>query len=266
VTQFGTWHARDTRRRHPIRSRRWILVVAALALWTNLPRIAIADEPATVKPVPRDDQAWKDRQAQINARAKQGDVGVIFLGDSITFRWERQGEGKAVWDKYFAPRKAMNAGIGGDKTQHLLWRLQNGNIDGIKPKVAVIMIGTNNSRDDSPEDIAAGVKAIVENVRQALPETKVLLLGIFPRGPNANDANRQKNIAANKIIKKLGADKMIDYLDISDKFLQANGTLSKQIMPDHLHLSERGYQIWAESIDARLAKLMGEKKTPKRRR
>ncbi|HVC93660.1 MAG TPA: GDSL-type esterase/lipase family protein [Pirellulales bacterium] len=135
---------------------------------------------------------------------------------------------------------------------------------GTAPRTLCVLV--RGSARSSRDREAAGVKAIVEKVRQALPHTKVLLLGIFPRGPNANDGNRKKNIAANKIIKKLHDRKMIVYLDISARFLRPDGTLSKEIMHDHLHLTERGYQIWAESIDARLAKLMGEKKTPKRRR
>ncbi|HUY35099.1 MAG TPA: platelet-activating factor acetylhydrolase IB subunit [Pirellulales bacterium] len=234
-----------------IRRRLWL---TTLALWTVLPLVARADEPATVKPVPRDEKWWTDRNDQFNARAKQGDVDVIFLGDSITHGWEGK-EAQPIWDKYFAPRKAMNAGIGGDRTQHVLWRLDHGNIDGIKPKLAVIMIGTNNSGSDSSEDIAAGIKAIVEKLRKALPETKILILGIFPRGPNADDAKRKTNIGANEIVKKLDDGKQVHYLDISDKFLEPDGTLSKEIMPDLLHLSQRGYQIWAEAIDGKLAEL-----------
>ncbi|HVC93557.1 MAG TPA: GDSL-type esterase/lipase family protein [Pirellulales bacterium] len=239
-------------------SRPLRFAIAALAVWINLQPLARADEPATVKPAPRTDQGWKDRQEKINARAKQGDVGVIFLGDSITHGWEGN-EAQPIWDKYFAPRKAMNAGIGGDRTQHVLWRLEHGNIEGIKPKVAVIMIGTNNSGSDSSEDIAAGITAIVERLRKELPEIKILLLGIFPRGPDADDRLRKTNIGANQIVKELDDGKRVHYLDLSDKFLEADGSLSKEIMPDLLHLSARGYQIWAESIDGKLAELLGEK-------
>ena len=123
------------------------------------------------------------KHEKINERAKQGDVELLFIGDSITEGWA--GRGKEVWDKYYGNRKAMNAGVGGDRTQHVLWRLDNGNVDGIKPKLAVIMIGTNNSngKDNTAEEIADGIKVIVKEVREKLPETKILLLGIFPRGP-----------------------------------------------------------------------------------
>ena len=221
------------------------------------PGLARAADPATTTPVPRGDQPWKNRQEQINARAKEGDVNLLFIGDSITQGW--MGAGKDVWQKYYGERKAMNAGIGGDRTQHVLYRLDHGNIDGIKPKLAVIMIGTNNSGTDSSDDIAAGIKAIVEKLRAKLPETKILLLGIFPRGADPSDPKRQVNIAANEIAKNVEDGKNIFYLDISKKFLNDDGTLSKEIRPDLLHLSPKGYEIWAESIEPKVADLLGEK-------
>jgi len=198
------------------------------------------------------------RHQLINGRAKAGDVDVLFIGDSITQGWE--GAGKAAWEKYFAPRKAMNAGIGGDRTQHILWRLENGNIEGIKPKAAVIMIGTNNSGTNNSEQIAGGVKAIVAKLRKELPETKILVLGIFPRGATTEDAKRKVNEGANAIFKSVADDKMVFYMDIGPKFLGPDGSLSKEIMPDLLHLSPQGYEIWASSIDAKLGELLGEKK------
>ena len=243
-----------------LRSRTFIAYALAFFAATAFRSTACfaADEPATIKPVPRTDQGWVNRQEQINARAKEGDVDLIFLGDSITQGW--MGAGKDVWQKYYGERKAMNAGIGGDRTQHVLYRLDNGNIDGLKPKLAVIMIGTNNSGTDSSEDIAAGIKAIVEKLRAKLPETKILLLGIFPRGPNGDDAKRKVNIGANEIAKKLDDGRHVNYLDISEKFLQPDGTLAKEIMPDLLHFSPQGYEIWAESIEPKVAELLGEGK------
>lgn len=215
------------------------------------------DELATTTPVSKNDDFWQRRFQKINDRANQGDVDLIFIGDSITEGWAGE-PGKDVWQKFYGERKAMNAGIGGDRTQHVLWRLDNGNIDGIKPKLAVVMIGTNNSGSDSPDDIAAGITAIVEKLRAKLPATKILLLGIFPRGENNDDANRQVNVATNKIIKGLGDGKSIFYLDISDKFLDGEGTLPREIMPDLLHLSKQGYEIWAESIEPKMKELLGE--------
>jgi lysophospholipase L1-like esterase len=216
-----------------------------------------ADELATTAPVSRPDEWWQRRQQKINDRASQGSVDLIFIGDSITQGWEGD-EGKDVWEKFYGERKAMNAGIGGDRTQHVLWRLDNGNLDHIQPKLAVVMIGTNNSGTDTPEDIAAGITAIVEKLRAKLPEMKVLLLAIFPRGENGDDEKRKANIATNTIIASLDDGKSVFYLDIADKFLSDDGTLAREIMPDLLHLSKRGYEIWAEAIEPKVAELLGE--------
>jgi lysophospholipase L1-like esterase len=139
-----------------------------------------------------------------------------------------------------------------------LWRLDNGNIDGLKPKLAVLMIGTNNSGSNTSEQIAAGVKAIVEKLRAKLPETKVLVLAVFPRGADKEVANRKVNEGANAIIKGQADDKMVFYLDIGPKFLAEDGTLSTDIMYDRLHLTDKGYRMWAEAIEPAVKKLMGE--------
>jgi lysophospholipase L1-like esterase len=234
-----------------------IVVVCLCLVWTCSSRAVPAkDPPATTVPVPRDAN-WLKRHEQINARAMEGDVLLIFLGDSITQGWNDN----AVWQRYYGSRKAMNAGIGGDQTQHVLWRLDNGNIDGISPKLAVIMIGTNNSGGNTSEDIAAGIKAIVAKLRTKLPQTKILLLGIFPRGDKPDNPQRKVNMGANELAKSVADGKDVFYLDISDKFLEPDGTLSKDIMPDYLHLSEKGYEIWAKSIEAKVAELLGD--TPK---
>ena len=142
----------------------------------------------------------------------------------------------------------------------MLWRLDHGNIDGISPKAAVLMIGTNNSNgtDNTAEEIGAGITAIVKKLREKLPDTKVLVLAVFPRGAKPS-GQREKNAKASEIAAKLADDPMIFYLDIGPKFLTDDGTLTKQIMPDLLHLSPKGYEIWAEAIEPSVAQLMGEK-------
>ncbi len=212
--------------------------------------------PATAIPVPRNDSWWTQRNDQMNARVKQGNVDLLFIGDSITQGWEGA---KDIWEKFYGKRNAVNLGIGGDQTQHVLWRLQNGNIKGIKPKAAVLMIGTNNSHGFPPEQIAVGVKAIVEELRKDLPQTKVLVLAIFPRGPNKDDPLRQVVAKTNALIASIGDGKMVRFLDIGPKFLEKDGTLSKEIMPDLLHLSSKGYQIWAEAIEPAVAEMMDTK-------
>lgn len=235
------------------------LVTGLLPAWAAAQAIAPPPKPAaaaaTVTPVPRDAK-WMQRHEQINGRAVPGEVDLLFIGDSITQGWE--GAGKTAWQKFYGPRKAMNAGIGGDRTQHVLWRLDNGNIKGITPKVAVVMIGTNNAKSDAPADTAAGIEAIVKKLRAELPQTKVLLLAVFPRGATPADALRIKNTAVNEAIAKLDDGEHVFFLDIGPKFLTADGTLERTIMPDLLHLSPRGYEIWAESIEPKLGELLGK--------
>ena len=208
---------------------------------------------SAVKPEPREG-GWMARHESFNKRVAQGNVDLIFIGDSITQGWE--GRGKGVWEKFYGKRNAVNLGIGGDRTQHVLWRLDNGNIKNISPKLAVIMIGTNNSGNNTPKEIYEGNKAIVEKLQKALPETKILLLAIFPRGKDGEDPRRQVNEKANAMIAKLADGKQVHSLDIGKDFLEDDGTLTREIMPDLLHLSERGYTIWAESIEPSVKKLM----------
>ena len=201
-----------------------------------------------------------ERHESFNKRVAQGNADLIFIGDSITQGWEGAGA-KDVWDKYYGKRNAVNLGIGGDRTQHVLWRLDHGNIDGIKPKLAVLMIGTNNSngKDNTAEEIGEGIKAIVQKLRAKLPETKVLILAVFPRGEKPN-LQREKNAQASQIASTLADNKHVYFLDIGPKFLTADGTLTKDIMPDRLHLSAKGYEIWAASTEDKVAELMAEKK------
>lgn len=190
--------------------------------------------------------------------AQEGKAQLVFLGDSITAGW---GGKKDIWEKAFGKYQPANFGIGGDRTQHVLWRIQNGELDGIKPKACVVMIGTNNSSSDPAEGIAKGVTAIVETIRAKQPQAKILLLAVFPRGekpstPEKANAGRDKLKQVNEIIAKLDDGKNVHFLDIGAKFLQPDGSISKDIMPDFLHLSAAGYQIWAGAISPKLAELM----------
>jgi beta-glucosidase len=215
--------------------------------------------PATT-PVARADDGWQKRHAAMNAQVKQGGAELLFIGDSITQGWE--GEGATLWKERYAPRKAVNLGISGDQTEHVLWRLQNGNLAGITPKAAVIMIGTNNVGNtggkQSAEQIAAGVKAIVAELATRTPKTKVLLLAIFPRAA-PGDPLRDKIAAINALLAKQADAERVTYLDIGPKFLSADGTLAPEVMPDKLHLTAKGYAIWADAIESELKRLLGEK-------
>ncbi len=241
---------------HLPRYRGFLRPLALAALAVVFAGTALAQHSA-IKPEPRPDDWWRQRHESMNERVKQGNVDLVFIGDSITQSWEN--EGKDVWKKCYGERKAANLGIGGDRTQHVLWRLTHGNLDGIEPKAAVIMIGTNNSNgaDNTAEEIAEGIAAIVKTVHEQCPETQILILGIFPRGPKP-DAQREKNAAASAIAAKLADGKSVFYLDIGEKFLEKDGTLTKEIMPDFLHLSPRGYEIWAQAIEPKLKEMLKE--------
>lgn len=195
-----------------------------------------------------------ERHQLINSRVRENKPDIIFIGDSITEHWEE--EGASVWETSYGERNAANLGIGGDRTQHVLWRLENGNIDDLSPKLAVVMIGTNNSGDNTPREIADGITAIVRKLRAELPEMRILLLAIFPRGENAENERRQTNAAANTLIAGLASDEMVDLLDLGPSFLAADGTLSQEVMYDRLHLTEAGYEIWAAAMEPELTRLL----------
>jgi lysophospholipase L1-like esterase len=194
------------------------------------------------------------RHKEFLAIAKKGGVEVVFIGDSITQGW---GNNK-TWKKHFEPLKAANFGIGGDQTGHVLWRLtEGGELDSITPKVAVVMIGTNNTGSHTAEQIAGGITEIVKTIHTKTPKTKVLLLGVFPRDAKAGTERRTKIAEINKTIAKLDdGGKTVKFLDIGEKFLEKDGTLSKEVMPDYLHLSARGYEIWAEAITPTLTEML----------
>jgi lysophospholipase L1-like esterase len=215
-------------------------------------------------PVPRIAGAT-NRQSQVLQRAKEnpGACDIAFIGDSITQGWE--GNGRNVWKAYYGNRKCLNFGVGGDRTEHVLWRFENGQLDGLKPKAAVLMIGTNNSNKNkdgteqySEGEILEGVLAIVKQLRVRLPETKVLVLGVFPRAKTFT-TQRGRILQINQALAKVSDGQMIHYIDFGSRLVEADGSLSKEIMPDALHLSEKGYEIWAQAIEPKLKELLGEK-------
>ena len=194
----------------------------------------------------------------LNARAAEGDIDLLFVGDSITMAWRSDGRG--IWDERYAPLKAANFGLGGDKTEHVLWRLQNGNLEGIKPKVVVLLVGTNNVGRISSEDLAGGITANVQEINKRLPEAKVLLMGLFPRGETPDHPHRIQVAEVNAIISKLDDGKRVFFTDVGDQMLLPDGSISKEILPDLLHLSPKGYKIWADAIQPKIDEFM--KKTP----
>jgi len=198
-----------------------------------------------------------NRQSVVLQRAKDnpGPCDIVFIGDSITQGWENAG--KNVWQKYYGSRRCLNFGVGGDRTQHVLWRFENGQLDGVKPKAAVLMIGTNNSnREDNTEaEILEGVQAIVKQLRERLPDTRVLVVEIFPRGQTFS-SQRGKILQVNQALAKVADGKMVHYLDFGSQLIEADGSISKALMPDYLHLSDQGYEIWASAIEPKLMEML----------
>lgn len=207
-------------------------------------------------------QSWwmpRHKQKLAELKSRKGNVDLLFIGDSITHGFE--GGGKETWQKYYAKRNAFNIGYSGDRTEQVIWRLQNGEVEGISPKLAVIMIGTNNTghRKEKPEHTAAGIQKIIEELQTRLTKTKILLLAIFPRDEKPSGVYRQINDGVNRIIRGFANDeKGVYFLDIGNKFLDEQGNLPKEIMPDRLHPNKKGYEIWAEAIEPTVKKLMGE--------
>ena len=171
------------------------------------------------------------------------------------------------WKTNFFGWNAANFGWGADRVENILWRLQNGELDGIKPRAVVLMIGTNNTGLEcdqltpcnTPDEVVAGVTAIVQGLRTQLPQAKILLLAIFPRGASRNDPQRVQINGINAALARLADGKCIHFFDIGPKFLEPDGSLTAEIMPDFLHPGPKGYKIWADAIEPDLAKLIGPK-------
>lgn len=191
---------------------------------------------------------WYEMHAEDVALANEGTAPIIFIGDSITQGWN--GSGQKSWKKHFAPLGVVNFGIGGDTTQNVLWRLHYGATGNLDPKAVVLLIGTNNFSftRDQPESIAAGVIAVVDALTHSYPDANILLMGVFPRGQTRDHQFRPGIDRINNIISQLETREHVTYLDISPKLLEPDDSLSKEIMPDFLHLSEEGYRRWAEAM------------------
>jgi len=209
-----------------------------------------------VIPDHRNKEAWWKKRHQAKNKLATKPKDLIFIGDSITHSFENAG--KASWEKYYSQRNALNLGFSGDRTEHVLWRLNNGNLKRQKnAKVIVMMIGTNNTGHlkQAPEETAEGIQMILSTLRARCPKAKVLLLGVFPRGAQPNDPMRKINVEINNRIAKLADGERVHFLDISDKFLDDKGVLTKEIMPDALHPKQKGYDIWVKAMEPMLIKL-----------
>lgn len=200
---------------------------------------------------------WNGNCDRIDADIKnrEGHIDVVFVGDSITARWR----GSESWTKHWGAYRSVNMGIGGDQTQHVLWRLQNGDLEGYKAKLFVVMIGTNNmwAKDADPANSAAGVKAVIDLIQSKQPQAKILLMSLLPVGEKPNPG-RDKRLLVNQLIAKF-ASESVEYVDIWAKYLQPDGSISKEDMHDFLHLAPKGYDIWADSISAKVKEIVNTK-------
>lgn len=214
--------------------------------------------PSTI-PQPQDaaDSWWEDRHEVKKRQALDQSIDILMIGDSITHGWETTG--LTIWNRYYAPRNGFNIGFSGDRTENVLWRIRNGAVDNMQPKVVVLMIGTNNTgaRLNYPAShTSEGIKSIVSELRRRLPNTRILLLAILPRNLMADDEMRQRNDAVNLDIEKLKDGENIFFLNINKVFVHQNGQLNTDLMPDLVHPSTEGYRRWAAAMEPVLNDLM----------
>ena len=210
-------------------------------------------------PKPRIAKWWFQRHGEHIDKMAKGKYDVLMVGDSITQNWETKGA--KVWEKDIKPLNAINLGFGGDRTENVLWRLDHLPKQKTSPKVAVVMVGTNNIcwGSDTPKHAAEGVAAIAAKLRTIYPEMKVLVLGVFPRREKPTHRHRAQIIELNGYLPGLlKGMKGVTFKDIGQPFLDNNGVLSKKIMPDGTHPSEEGHQIWADAMVPVLKKMLAE--------
>ncbi len=205
--------------------------------------------------------AWMKHHEDRKRWCAEQEVDLLMVGDSIIFEWRRKG--KESWDKFYGNRNAVNIASSGDSTYHMLWHFQNGGLDGMKdhhPKLVVLMIGTNNR--GIPElkghDTAYGILALLKEIHAKLPESKILLMPIFPRGKTPNDQLRLRNDEINQVIKTYVDDKTVYWLDIGHIFLDDKGNLKTDLMPDGVHPNEEGYRVWGAAMEPTLQKFLSK--------
>lgn len=237
--------------------------VGEVATWTAPPAMG-ARVPSSLVPVTQNRDwrtyDWNERHAAAVALMRSRNPEIVMLGDSITHFWGGQPEGgrrngAEVWDRFFAGRRVVNLGYGWDRTENVLWRLRHGEFEGVSPKVVVVLIGTNNVSLNTPDEIAQGVAAICDEIHERSPRTRILLLGIFPRGKQP-DANRSRVAEINERLATLDARDEVTFLDIGTRFVEPDGSISPEVMYDALHPTAKGYQIWADAMGPTLEGLL----------
>ncbi len=223
--------------------------------------------PTTCIPVPQSREwnyngyHWKTRHRNLINYARKNPINLVFIGDSITHRCgappydKTPSTGKAIWEKYYGDRNALNLGYGWDRVENMIWRIRNGELDHTEPKLVVVMAGTNNLEVNTPKEIAQGVSKLCIEIYQRKPDSKILLLGVFPRSA---DAYPKELLELNERLAKLDKLYFVTFKDIGHVFLNEEGNLTREIMPDLLHPGKEGYRRWAEAIEEDIVRIMGE--------
>ena len=238
-----------------------IFVTAMLVLSLFSAAAVFGAENNAIVPVPKlenDFYDWYERHKDVLKVKDTINPEIVLIGDSITHLWGGEPKGRAngpkAFEETFGKKRVLNMGFGWDRTQNVLWRLDNGEFDGLKPKYVVLNIGTNNfsgtknARASSPEEVAEGIKAICERVQKKSPDTKIVLMAVFPRGAKPTDGFRAKITAVNKLIADYAAAQKFAFVDIGPKFLDAEGNIPRDMMGDAVHPTEKGYAIWGAAL------------------
>jgi lysophospholipase L1-like esterase len=245
-----------------------IILVAVLTLTLSLEKGGAQSKGGTTgadQPVQRTDPNSKLAHHQMVENLKKGRIDVYFIGDSITRRWRATDYPRflANWNENFHGWNAANFGWGGDTIQNILWRLQNGELDGVHPKVIVVLAGSNNvgntaASDAKVAEITRGIKALLDSLREKAPKATIIPVGILPRNDGAKPTAVMASIdKINEYIAKIADGKMIRYLNINDKLADKDGKLLEGMTEDRLHLSLKGYQVWADALKPVLTELLG---------
>jgi beta-glucosidase len=209
-------------------------------------------EAALPKPVPQINREAIERFQLINREANARSYAVLFLGDSITQKWDH-----SLWDRYFVPMDALNAGVNGDRTENLLWRIEHGNLDQQRPEIAVLLIGTNDiGQNRPPRIIAESVREILGVLRSQMPATRILLLGVLPRSESPGSERRRQVSEVNQLIRTCADGERVFYTDIGGALLDRAGRLTREVSPDGVHLSERGYSLLTDRLRLEVGKML----------
>lgn len=216
--------------------------------------------PETVVPAAQSWDRWIRKHKQFCSRAQQGSIDLLFLGDSIIENWLTVGAD--VWERHYGNRRAASFGIAGDRTQNLLWRIENGELTGVEPKLVVLQIGTNNLKlqRNTVGDTFLGVREVTLRLTKELPSARVLLMGLFPCGENRSERHAIDARELNKLLAKVDWPQSVTFLDLGHDFLNGAGEIQQALLPDYLHPSDLGYEVWASRIEPLVAQATSETK------